>query len=157
AVHPELDYALVHDEHENEHLYIAAGLGDAIGKKVKRELKGVLTCKGADLIGLRYQPPFPETYYAPPRESIQVGTLPGETEAHATPGLARQLLSDSIARDYVGWRVLAADFVTLESGTGLVHEAPAFGEVDFNLWREESARFAAPLPLLCAVAPDGSF
>lgn len=30
-------------------------------------------------------------------------------------------------------RVLAADFVTTESGTGIAHEAPAFGEDDYNL------------------------
>lgn len=29
-----------------------------------------------------------------------------------------------------GWRVVAADFVTADSGSGIVHLAPAFGEVD---------------------------
>ena len=29
------------------------------------------------------------------------------------------------------WRVIAADFVTLDTGTGIVHIAPAFGEDDF--------------------------
>jgi len=29
--------------------------------------------------------------------------------------------------------VLSSDFVTVESGTGIVHEAPAFGEDDYNL------------------------
>ena len=29
-----------------------------------------------------------------------------------------------------GWRVVAADFVTVEDGSGIVHLAPAFGEVD---------------------------
>ena len=27
----------------------------------------------------------------------------------------------------------AADFVTIDSGTGVVHQAPAFGEVDFDV------------------------
>ena len=31
------------------------------------------------------------------------------------------------------YTVLAADFVTTEDGTGLVHIAPAFGEEDFEL------------------------
>lgn len=30
-----------------------------------------------------------------------------------------------------GFRVITADFVTSDSGTGVVHQAPAFGEVDF--------------------------
>ena len=54
------------------------------------------------------------------------------------------------------WRVVAADFVELDAGTGVVHVAPAFGEVDFALLeRERSER--PQLPLLCAVRPDGSF
>jgi isoleucyl-tRNA synthetase len=54
------------------------------------------------------------------------------------------------------WRVVAADFVELDSGTGVVHVAPAFGEVDFELLRREQ-RMRPELPLLCAVRPDGSF
>ena len=54
------------------------------------------------------------------------------------------------------WRVVAADFVELDAGTGVVHVAPAFGEVDFELLkREQQAR--VDLPLLCAVRPDGGF
>ncbi len=54
------------------------------------------------------------------------------------------------------WRVVAADFVELDAGTGVVHAAPAFGEVDFELLRREQKRDPG-LPLLCAVRPDGSF
>ncbi len=54
------------------------------------------------------------------------------------------------------WRVVAADFVELDSGTGVVHIAPAFGETDFELLRHEQ-RTRADLPLLCAVRPDGGF
>ncbi|UCE86081.1 MAG: class I tRNA ligase family protein, partial [Deltaproteobacteria bacterium] len=54
------------------------------------------------------------------------------------------------------WRVVEAEFIDLEMGTGLVHEAPAFGEVDYELYRRRLE--AEPeLPLLCAVRPDGSF
>jgi isoleucyl-tRNA synthetase len=52
------------------------------------------------------------------------------------------------------WRVIPADFVTLDAGTGIVHIAPAFGEDDFQVHRKlvggESAIF-------CAVKPDGTF
>ena len=54
------------------------------------------------------------------------------------------------------WRVVAADFVEFDAGTGVVHIAPAFGEIDFDLLRDEQ-RNNADLPLLCAVRPDGSF
>ncbi len=63
-------------------------------------------------------------------------------------------------RDRVGdaklWRVVGADFVELDAGTGVVHIAPAFGEVDFDLLRREQ-KSDPSLPLLCAVRPDGSF
>ncbi|MEZ4288097.1 MAG: class I tRNA ligase family protein [Polyangiales bacterium] len=37
----------------------------------------------------------------------------------------------------------AADFVTLESGTGLVHLAPAFGEDDFRVCKEAGFGFCS--------------
>jgi isoleucyl-tRNA synthetase len=54
------------------------------------------------------------------------------------------------------WRVVGADFVDLDAGTGVVHVAPAFGEVDFGVLRREQQRDAS-LPLLCAVREDGGF
>ncbi len=54
------------------------------------------------------------------------------------------------------WRVVAADFVELDAGTGVVHIAPAFGEIDFEILRGEQRKHPE-LPLLCAVRPDGSF
>ena len=50
-----------------------------------------------------------------------------------------------------GWRVVPADYVTTEEGTGLVHLAPAFGEVDRQIGR------ANGLPSLNPVGPDGRF
>jgi isoleucyl-tRNA synthetase len=50
-----------------------------------------------------------------------------------------------------GWRVVGADFVTTEEGTGLVHLAPAFGEVDRVVGREHG------LPTLNPVGPEGRF
>ncbi|MDF2697859.1 MAG: Isoleucyl-tRNA synthetase, partial [Labilithrix sp.] len=52
------------------------------------------------------------------------------------------------------WRVIAADFVTLDAGTGIVHIAPAFGEDDFQAHRKLSG---ADSPVFCAVRPDGTF
>ncbi len=40
-----------------------------------------------------------------------------------------------------GWKVYAADFVTTESGTGIVHIAPAFGEDDMALGKKEKLPF----------------
>ncbi|HEU5159714.1 MAG TPA: isoleucine--tRNA ligase [Streptosporangiaceae bacterium] len=48
-------------------------------------------------------------------------------------------------------RVLTAEFVTVEDGTGLVHLAPAFGADDLAACR------AAGLPVINPVRPDGTF
>ena len=50
-----------------------------------------------------------------------------------------------------GWRVVPADYVTTEEGTGIVHLAPAFGEIDRQIGRENG------LPSLNPVGPDGRF
>ncbi|MBN2489537.1 MAG: isoleucine--tRNA ligase [Planctomycetes bacterium] len=49
------------------------------------------------------------------------------------------------------FEVVPADFVTLEQGTGVVHIAPAFGEDDYRLGREQQLGF------LQLVEPDGTF
>ncbi len=54
------------------------------------------------------------------------------------------------------WSVIKADFVTLDAGTGIVHIAPAFGEDDHDAHQRLQPQYG-PLPLFCAVEPDGTF
>ncbi len=49
------------------------------------------------------------------------------------------------------WRVVPADFVSTEDGTGIVHMAPAFGAEDHEVGKKEG------LPLFNPVTPDGVF
>lgn len=49
------------------------------------------------------------------------------------------------------WRVVAADFVTVEDGTGIVHIAPAYGADDFDTAKKEG------VPLFNPVDRDGCF
>ena len=42
-------------------------------------------------------------------------------------------------------KVITADFVTLEEGTGIVHIAPAFGEVDYEVCRAKNLGFSQPV------------
>jgi isoleucyl-tRNA synthetase len=61
-------------------------------------------------------------------------------------------------REPGGAPVLAADFVTTEDGTGIVHIAPAFGEDDYRLGVEnELFDPANPHALLNPVLPDGTY
>ncbi|MBI1742032.1 isoleucine--tRNA ligase [Candidatus Acetothermia bacterium] len=56
-----------------------------------------------------------------------------------------------LSDDERAYRVVAADFVTLEDGTGIVHTATAFGEDDYALAQKEG------LPLLQMVDLEGKF
>ena len=49
------------------------------------------------------------------------------------------------------WRVVVADYVSTDDGTGIVHQAPAFGEEDAAIARAEG------LPVLNPVDADGAF
>ncbi len=73
--------------------------------------------KGEDLEGLSYKPLFSEDGYK--RGFIQDNSHIGRPEANVT-------WADND-------KVHVADFVTAESGTGIVHIAPAYGEDDFEL------------------------
>ena len=48
-------------------------------------------------------------------------------------------------------RVLAANFVTSESGTGIVHQAPAYGEDDYELCKKEN------VPIVSIVDDNGHY
>ncbi|HZP90473.1 MAG TPA: isoleucine--tRNA ligase, partial [Actinomycetota bacterium] len=82
-------------DHDGRRLILAASLAERVlpGDRVLRELSG------ADLVGARYEPLYPNV-----------------EGAH---------------------RVAAADFVSLEEGTGVVHMAPAFGAEDLDVGRRE--------------------
>lgn len=178
AVNKDFDYAIVHDEETGERLIFAAKLVDAIAKKVKKTEKWKVerTVKGSALVNLRYKPPFPDCYYDK-LNTVQIRrgenlTTWGEAEGvvattvRVEPGPTRSL--DTLSQnfeppfptEFLFWRVLDANFVTLDSGTGLVHEAPAFGEVDFDLFLEQREKLSLlmhGLPLLFNVAPNGAF
>jgi isoleucyl-tRNA synthetase len=66
-------------------------------------------------------------------------------------GLRYRRPFDFIPIDDRGQRVVAADFVSTEEGTGIVHLAPAFGADDMDVGQKEG------LPVLNPVGPDGMF
>jgi len=136
AVRPEVDYVVV--GHEGSKLIVAAALLEVLEGKIGERLIVERELKGSTLVGKRYRPPFQDYY-----------RIYGDREVELVKGGWEPML----------WKVLAADFVELDQGTGLVHEAPAFGEVDHDLHRATIARYKNPhqVPLLCAVNPDGTF
>jgi isoleucyl-tRNA synthetase len=75
-----------------------------------------------------------------------VGSFPGSTLEHTTYNRPFELV-DIPESHYVG----VASYVTTESGTGLVHQAPAFGADDLAVARLYG------LPVVNPVRPDGTF
>ncbi len=87
-----------------------------------KEFKQIGKVDGSELVGKSYKPLF--DYYAK---------------------------DESLKHRENGWKIYHADFVTTDVGTGIAHEAPAFGEDDMELARTEK------LPIVHHVKPDGTF
>jgi isoleucyl-tRNA synthetase len=138
AVHQGIQYAYCTDPESKDTLIVAADLVKTLGEKIKRELTIEKTVPGSQLVGLRYVPPF--DYYYKTMGSLRAELLDGGNQ-------------------HTQWRVVHADFVTIDSGTGIVHLAPAFGEVDYDVLIDQRGRFAQGQgpKLICAVGPDGKF
>jgi isoleucyl-tRNA synthetase len=139
AVKPDVEYVAVQDG--DRKFIVAAALRAELEQKLKRELTVTGSFRGEALVGKRYKPPF--TYHW------------DKGADRATVKLAR---GGTTCRYY---RVVAAEFVTLDTGTGIVHVAPAFGEDDYDAYRREIRSYEngseIENPPLCTVGPDGKF
>lgn len=89
-------------------------------KILKEEYEVVESFAGSSLVGKQYTPVF--DYY----------------------------IEEELEHKENAWRVYAGDFVTTEDGTGVVHIAPAFGEDDLALAKDND------LPFIQHVAIDGT-
>ena len=123
AVHPELDYVKVRVVETGEVAYLEPGrLADYQQRGKLGEVELLATLKGTALVGRPYAPLFP--YFAELREK---------------------------AGKRLAFRVVAATYVSTDAGTGIVHQAPAFGEDDYEVGRAEG------LPLVNPVSLQGVF
>jgi len=183
AVHPEIEYVEAtdfSDPTQKSSLIIESSLShDVCVKPYKGKSAADLsvvrkTYKGRDLIGKRYQPPFDcycnAEYF---KEIATYGIISryGDAELAKDPiGGAQKhqaTLIDEIGSSASGrpkwaveWRVVEADFVGTDTGTGIVHIAPAFGESDFDVLEKQRLNRASGVPnpeLINAVAPNGTF
>jgi len=78
-----------------------------------------------------------------PIDKIPVDELPNKEQD-------KKILEEAFKWNNV-YKIYAGDFVTTDEGTGVVHIAPAFGEDDMRLGKENN------LPFIQHVAMDGSF
>jgi len=94
AVHPEVQYVVV--QKDDRRFLLAEACVPRYARELGENPPVLARFTGAQLIGTRYEPPFP--FFK--------------------------------GRDPNAHQILAADYVTTEDGTGIVHLAPAFGEED---------------------------
>ncbi|MCW5834530.1 MAG: isoleucine--tRNA ligase [Labilithrix sp.] len=138
AVNPKFEYAVVKGDPEKvkagwakkaleRELVVAKPLVEGLAKKLGTTLTVVETLGASELVGKKYLPPF---------------------DVFAEPSAEGEPVPDT------AFRVIAADFVTLDAGTGIVHIAPAFGEDDFQAHRKLVGGEAR---IFCAVKSDGTF
>ena len=170
AVKPEIEYVELTRADGEEKLIVALECAASVTDKLtKSKHSGPVkvdpaifystgkTFLGNELIGRRYKPPF-EYYY---KKTGVFGVLldPDEDELGERRGklVKPNVLGETV--EHIAWRVVAADFVTTDSGTGVVHQAPAFGEVDYDVLLQERKRFVVGSgpELINAVAPNGEF
>lgn len=77
-----------------------------------------------------------------------------EMKGEALLGTTYEPIFDFALKEYdksEAWRVIAADYVTTEDGTGVVHTAPAFGADDFESCQK------ANIPMFNPIDRDGKF
>ena len=126
AVDPEADYAVV--EIDGERLVFAAPLVDTV---LEGEKSVVATLRGSRLVDLEYEPLYEPRDWGETAQAFVDGQL--EPLKAGERGPARH--------------VIAADFVSMEDGTGIVHIAPAFGADDFEAGRRLGLLYLQPVDL----------
>jgi isoleucyl-tRNA synthetase len=95
--------------------------------------------KGDELIGTRYEP-----LYNPHKFGVERRR---PTLLKCADGAERKEYQVQAADENLTYPVIATDFVTMEDGTGIVHVAPAFGEVDFDAGLENNLDFVQQVDL----------
>ena len=121
AVNPEIPLVAVvpgedgAEELQGKTLILAEARLGAYARELGEDPQVLRTFPGSELVGAAYEPPFP--YFEGRQEEF------GE-KMHT---------------------ILAADFVTVEDGTGIVHQSPAFGEEDKELTDSYGITAARPV------------
>ena len=146
AVDADAEYSVVELEGDRgrERLVLASELLDA---NLKREdYRFIAALPGRELEGVGYSPLYdPVEYGSEVRRFTRRNLLDGGEFTSLDPSSG------------VSTRVVAADFVSMEDGTGIVHIAPAFGDEDLGLGREKELNFVQPVDLQGVITGDYPF
>ncbi|PZM84799.1 isoleucine--tRNA ligase [Candidatus Gracilibacteria bacterium] len=118
AVGKDIEYAEIMDK-QNKEIYVLAK--DRIGDYYKNEedYEVLRVYKGGCLIGISYEPLFPDFQAQNGNENLPKEFYLGKN----------------------AYTVVEGHHVTTESGTGIVHIAPAYGEDDYQIGKEKDLGF----------------
>ena len=136
AVDPDAEYSILELADEGgsrQRLVIASPL---VETNVKQKYSEVATLKGADLVGTAYRP-----LYDPADNGTEFRRF---ARRESTDGVT---IADLEPATELTPHVVAANFVSMNDGTGIVHIAPAFGDEDLELGREKELAFVQPVDL----------
>ena len=120
AVAAKMEYAMV--ENEGEYLIFADARRQAVGLGDNNVVAKIM---GKDLVGVEYEPLFNPHEFGVERERFTSGN---------------ELKLQKPLKSLV-YHVIAADFVSMDDGTGIVHIAPAYGEDDYLAGQENGLDF----------------
>jgi len=132
AVDADAEYAIV--EVNDEYLILASACLETAGLS---DASVIAKVKGSDLADLRYEPLFNPLDFGIPVARMDVLKGTGEPS------------SDIIWKKggVLNYPVIATDFVSMDEGTGIVHMAPAYGEVDYEAGMEHGLDFVHTVDL----------
>jgi len=135
AVDADAEYSVL--EEEEGYLILASALLKRVGLD---SFKEVARLKGGELVKAKYEPLFnPHEFDVERRRFMPLWNSDGE--------LIQVDLTVQKPEKDLTYKVIATDFVSMEEGTGIVHVAPAFGEVDFEAGRQQGIDFVQPVDL----------
>jgi len=126
AVAADAEYAFL--ENDREYLIMASALVGAVGLEGYKPIKKLA---GGQLVGAEYEPLFNPHQFGVERQRFQ------ESSA----------LKPQEADNNLTYHVIATDFVSMDEGTGIVHIAPAYGEVDYQAGLDNNLDFVHSVDL----------
>ena len=145
AVDPDAEYSIVataNNRGDTVRLVLATALLNAL----RGDYTTVATTPGRALVGIPYRPLYDATEFGVPIRQFVRRPGPGDS--------AIVELEDA---DSYAPAVVAADFVSMDDGSGIVHIAPAFGDEDLALGREQELAFIQQVDLQGIITGDYPF
>ncbi len=135
AVAADAEYAVV--EVDNEYLILASALLESAGLENNKIIE---TLMGSELAGLEYEPLYNPHQFGTERRRFEF--------LHSEAGklIGSELVVQETPKKLT-YPVIETDFVSMEDGTGIVHMAPAYGEVDYDAGRDKGLDFVHPVDL----------